>query len=472
MFENLNLRGWFAGMFARALGVTKRNWYRNTILDSRQPIVVDFENLFDVYQSCPHLQTVINKKAEMLSNGRLVLKKKDTHEEVENHWSLDLLRRPNPLQNFREFTYEYSLYADIYANNFVYKNAPFITSKPKTITNLPSGQIQIIPTGKWLDQTELSGIVKAYRMLNVDKVFIKDYTTDEVAYVNSGISKSPLVADSKIISLQFPVSNIIGALKTRNMFIYYGPKMLISAKQSDSDSALPMGKTEKERIEKDFNQVDYGINDVQSHTVVSSASLTASKMSYPTKDLMLFEEIEDDFNAICGAYGMDRDIFPSIKGATFENKEKGERATYQNTITTCAKTYADFLSQITGVESEGLYYCLEYDHLAIMKENELDEANENKVKVDTLAVLFDKGIISPQAFADMMDVEYTGTPTNVGGGAIVSVGKIPLALQQLALARERANTANDTELSDLLAQAMEQLTRQMAMSIIQANTTN
>ena len=54
----------------------------------------------------------------------------------------------------------------------------------------------------------------------------------------------------------------------------------------------------------------------------------------------------------------------------------------------------------------------------------------------------------------------------------MSVGKIPLALQQLALARERADTAGDTELSSLLAQSMEQLTRQMAMSIIQANTTN
>jgi len=173
------------------------------------------------------------------------------------------------------------------------------------------------------------------------------------------------------------------------MFIYYGPKMLISSKQSDSDSAIPLGSEEKKRIEKDFNQVDYGINDIQSHTVVSTATLTASKMSYPTKDLMLFEEIEDDFNAICGAYGMDRDIFPSTKGATFENKEKGERATYQNTIQTCAKTYADFISQLTGVESEGKYFVIEYDHLPIMKENELEEANEDKVEGETSAMFVD-----------------------------------------------------------------------------------
>ena len=389
MFENLNLRGWFGGIFRRALGVTKRNWFRTTLLDSKQPIVIDCENLFEVYQSCPHLQTVINKKAEMLSNGRLILKDKATDKEIEKHWALDLMNRPNPLQNYREFTYEYSLYSDIYANNFAYRNQAFTGGRPKVLWNLPSGQIKVVPTGKWLDQTELNGIVKSYELYNVDNVYAREFNTDEVLSINSGISKNPLIADSKIISLQFPVSNIIGALKTRNMFIYYGPKMLISSKQSDSDSSLPLGSDEKKRIEKDFNQVDYGINDVQSHTVVSTASLTASKMSYPTKDLMLFEEIEDDFNAICGAYGMDRDIFPSTKGATFENKEKGERATYQNTIQTCAKTYADFISQLTGVESEGKYFVIEYDHLPIMKENELEEANEDKVEGETSAMFVD-----------------------------------------------------------------------------------
>lgn len=45
-----------------------------------------------------------------------------------------------------------------------------------------------------------------------------------------------------------------------------------------------------------------------------------------------------------------------------------------------------------------------------------------------------------------------------GGGKLEDdLGKIPLALQQLALARERAITANDTTLANLLGKKMKEL---------------
>ena len=49
--------------------------------------------------------------------------------------------------------------------------------------------------------------------------------------------------------------------------------------------------------------------------------------------------------------------------------------------------------------------------------------------------------------------------TGDAGGSVEidSLGKIPLALQQLALARERANTANDMDLSKSLSDAMDKL---------------
>ena len=407
MFENLNLRGWFTGLFSSALAVSKQNYYQNIRVDKSVPIIIDLNDLFKVYQSCPPLQTVINKKAEMLSNGILELRRKADGEKVEKHWAIDLMQNPNPLQNTREFIYEYSILNDIYSNSFIYRNSAFAGSNPKTLWNLFAGKMKIIQTGKWLDQLDMNGIIERFELWNMDDQPIRKFTTDEVRYINTGISENPLVAQSKLISLQFPISNIIGALRTRNLFIYYGPKMLVSAKNSDSESSLPLGKEEKERIERDFNQTDYGLQDSQSHTVVSTATLTASKMSYPTKDLMLFEEIEDDFNMLCGAFGMDRDIFPSTKGATFENKKNGEIATYQNSISVSADTFCDFLNQLLNLTD--VEFVLSYDHLSIMKEDELMEAQSEKAEAETCSIMLKDGVISKQQYAELMDITYTAT---------------------------------------------------------------
>lgn len=385
----------FGGMFSTALNATKRPLWRNYFIDRRAPVLVDMENLIDVYQACPHLQIVINKKAEMLSNGVFKIRKKEDKSPVEKHWAIDLMKNPNALQPQKEFINEYSIYNDIYSNSFIYRNSAFTGSKPAALWNLPPALMKIIPTGKWLDQTTLNGIIERYEMYGTDGNAIKQFTPEQVMHINSGISKSILVSDSKLLALQLPISNIIGALKTRNLFIYHGPKNLVSSKSSDGEGAIPLGKEEKKRVENTFNRVDYGIQDHQSHTVVTTASLTVEKMSYPTKDMMLFEEIEDDFSAICGAFGMDRDLFPSTKGATFENKKQGEQTTYQSTIQTAASSFCNFIDTLFGLDKEGLESYLDYSHLAVIQEDEGAKATAQKTKIDSIIAMVTGNVINP-----------------------------------------------------------------------------
>lgn len=389
------IQSYFGGIFSRALNATKRQTWRTYYNDKRSPVLVDMNNLIDVYNACPHLQIVINKKAEMLSNGILKLRKKEDKTTIEKHWALDLMKNPNALQPQKEFIYEFSIYFDIYSNAFVYRNAPFSGSKPVTLFNLPPALMKIIPTGKWLDQTDLKGIIERYEMLGLDGGIARQFTPDDVMHINSGISKSILLAESKLIGLQLPISNIIGALKTRNLFIYHGPKNLVSSKSSDGEGGIPLGKEEKKRVEDTFNKVDYGISDHQSHTVVTNSSLTVEKMSYPTKDMMLFEEVEDDFAAICGAFGMDRDLFPSTKGATFENKKQGEQTTYQSTISTTSQSFCNFLDTLLNLEAEGIESYMDYSHLAVMQEDDQKKASAAKTKIDSIIAMVTGNIINP-----------------------------------------------------------------------------
>lgn len=399
----------FGGIFTRALRVTQRNLWQNVFMGNRQAVVTDMNNLLEVYQSCPYLAIVINKKAEMLSNGVLKVRNRKDGKEVEKHWVLEFLKNPNPLQKFKEFTKQYSIYSDIYANAYVYRNVPTSISKPKVLWNLPPEYMKVITTGKWLDQWEIEGIIEKYE-LQYGGV-LRNFSTKEVKHVSSGISKNNIITDSKFIALQHPISNMIGALKTRNIFIYYGPKIILSNQAKDADGGLPMKEGERKRIQKEVNQGHYGIEDSQSHMVITEAALTSTMLSYPTKDLMLFEEIEEDFGAICGAYGMDRDIFPSIKGATNENKKQGEIATYQSTIEACAKSFTEMLEDWLMVEQEVELY-MDFSHLSIMQEDKEKEAREKKIKIDGLQILLDKGIITNEQFALELGLQYAGDDTS------------------------------------------------------------
>lgn len=405
-------RFFFGGRFRRALQLVEGGTWRNSYMNSKEPVYIDLDNLLNVYAGCPHLQTVLTKKAEMLSNGCLKLRKKSNPEqEIENHWALELMKNPNPLQAQREFIYEYSLYFDIYANCFVYSNKPFSNAKPKTLFNLPSGQIKIIPTGKWLDQVDLKGIIEKYQMFGYSgDQWIRDFTTDEVSHINSGLSRIPTKSDSKLIALQAPVSNIISAYRTRNVLILENAAItIISSDSKDAMGTIKMGEEERIRVTNDFKK-SYGLRDDQMRKIITSSPLTVTPLVFPVEQMKLFEEVEDDFAAICGAYGVDRDIFPSLKGATYENKKNGEIATYQGCIMTQAKTFCSFLDQLLLSNEDAEFY-LDYSHLYILKADDLKEAQEEKAKVDSLSIMLRDGVISHQQYADLAGVEFDGDKT-------------------------------------------------------------
>ena len=138
----------------------------------------------------------------------------------------------------------------------------------------------------------------------------------------------------------------------------------------------------------------YGIFDGQKRKIITNSSLKWQPMSFPMKDLMLLECIESDFQSICAAYGADRDLFPSTKGATFENKNNGLKATYQNTIQPQADDFINTLNNALGLFKQGLYLEACYDHVPVLQEDkqmeeqaEKTEAETNSININTIILL-------------------------------------------------------------------------------------
>ncbi len=104
-------------------------------------------------------------------------------------------------------------------------------------------------------------------------------------------------------------------------------------------------------------------------------------MSFPTKDLMLFEELNADKLAIVDAYGLNIYVFSQEKGSTFSNVRDGIRMAYTDTIIPETQMmYNNIIEQI-GLSDEGYYLEADFSHLPVLQ----DDENESAKALDTRA---------------------------------------------------------------------------------------
>ena len=352
--------------------------YQNLVLGNSQTLYVDTANKGQLFDEVPHLKMVIAQKANMFSNMQIFELDLETGERSTDSDALRLLMNPNPLQSQEEFLNQIKLFESIYGNNFIYQNKPFTTSElPRTLMNLIPDDVKINTTGKLYDQTEIEGIISSYQ-LNSGSVTRK-FAPSEVFQTKINSSDNMVLAVSPFETLVKPISNIQLALQTRNAILNDRGAMGILSSQASGEIGLPMKQSEKEQIEKAYSN-QYGVGENQRKVLVTQSNVNWTPMSYPTKDLMLFEETEDDLQQIIDTYGMARDIFSSTNGATFENQEIAIRGTYENTIIPEAKSFLRGLSQFLGLLDRGKMLVPSYEHLDIFeKETEEDKIREAQI---------------------------------------------------------------------------------------------
>lgn len=410
MDSESSFKGWFSGVGRAILGrSSKFNFQRNWNPVNAKVILIDtsFNELMRVAQNVPHLNVVISRGAEMFSNMKIKHKDK-AGKEIEGSEILKLLNNPNPLQQLEGFLYEFYVNNAIFSANFGYMNGSGLKKIPKFLWWLPPGYMKINTTGKMYRQTSIEGIVENY-MLNFDT---EPFLPKEIIHMTEGISDNNLKSSSKIESLQIPLSNIVAGLKSNNIILTERGLIGFISKETSKEMGgdMPLTEQERMRIEKQY-QKDRNLDSTNSHVMVTGNSMKWVPMTFDVKQLMLYEGFEDSFGLICGEYGIDRDVFPSIKGATNENKEMGLKATIQNTLQPLGTKLCNVIAQRLGVTEAGETLEATFEHMPVMKEDQLKMEQSEKTKVEKLSILKADGIISEEQYAKLANVEYDGTPT-------------------------------------------------------------
>jgi hypothetical protein len=148
---------------------------------------------------------------------------------------------------------------------------------------------------------------------------------------------------------------------------------------------------EKELLQKEW--ANYGIRDGQSQIIITNAALNWQQISLPTKDLMLFEGVQNDVKMICDVMDYPYHLLPyASEGTTFNNVAESGKLVYQNTIIPEAKSIFEQINYLLGTEGDNLIINYTFDHLPFLQKNIKEEAEGNKAVNEVYETLWAQGL--------------------------------------------------------------------------------
>lgn len=330
----------------------------------------------DAYRRCAPVAAIINRKAQTYINGTTYvynLKGKAKDKEATSEPAIrlqNLFKRPNPLQSGKQFEAQGYIYWNLFGFNIVLCMKPvgFDRTYTSSMWNIPASWLNITETKRlWYlsGEPNIRQIVLDYNgvrtTLNIDDLFImKD---------NQPSFETAIFPASKLEPLALVINNIIGAYESRNVLINYrGALGLLTQDQGTGQYApIAMDTPEKEQLQKDFKR--YGLTKHQWQVIITSASMKWQQMGYATKDLMLFEEVEDGIARLCDGIGYPDFLISSRTKTTFDNVQQGMKMLYQDfTIPDACSIYEQW-EQWFGVADFSLGIEKNFEHIPVLQED-------------------------------------------------------------------------------------------------------
>ena len=374
--------GWTSGKTDRLMEYFNRR--SSQFWGNKDPQWVDTNKPYDLYIKIPELRTIINKRALMIS-GSIPKLIDDNGQDVENHWINELIAKPNPTQSWSDMIYSLAVNDGLFNNSFAYCPERSFDIR-NLIVPLPSNKIKIVGTGKLLDQIDAEGLIKEFQFYYDERKY-ETIQVKDMIYLNTPDGINLINPVNRIDTLKYPLTNIMSQYSKRNVLLEnIGAIGILSSRKSDMGGSLPMDPEEKEEIQRDWLQRQ------KDKLVITEADVEWTPMSYPTKDLMLFEELTEDKMAIIDAYGLSYYLFSQSKGATFSNVKEGMRMTYQDTIIPETEQMYATLSHQLGLTQEGLLLIPDFTHVAVLQDDKNATASAMNLRADAVNKIIQAGV--------------------------------------------------------------------------------
>ncbi len=363
--------------------VSGRLPYASQIWGRKEAVWVDTNDSWKLFIEIPELRAVIDKRASMMSSNHPCLYDMNG-DKVENHWVMDLIKNPNATQSWSDVVYSLSVQDALYSNSFAYCPKRSFDIR-NLMVPLPANKVKINLSGKKLEAMDTEDLITNFKFYYDDDT-IQTIDWFDMVYLTTDDGMNLVKPISRVDSLRYPLSNIKAQYHKRNVLLEnLGAIGILSTNNNDMGGAIPMTPEERKQIQRDW----YNRN--KDELMITESSVDWKPMSYPTKDLMLFEELTADKIAIIDTYGLSVNLFSSDKGATFTNVRDSIRMVYTDTIIPEVQSMYDSIMKQWGLDGE-YYLKAEFNHLPVMQVDEESRANVQKTKAETLEKIAGLGV--------------------------------------------------------------------------------
>lgn len=366
------------------------------------------------YLQCAPLKAVVNRRAQMFVNGQISIVNNNNDNDLRGDFAkglLNTLKRPNVLQTFKQWYAQYNMYIDIFGYCPVLKIEPVgMPGTIKAIWNLPPWLFDIeFQKTIWYNQFDLKDIKTIYKQfyitwegqkkeLDMNAVFL--VLDNSIGTDDNG---NLLMPDSRVKSLEYAISNDIAAKQAANSLITKkGAIGILSNIGKDQYGKAMMDPNQKQEVQDDFKR--YGLTGQEWQVIVTDASLQWQSMSFPVKDLMLFETMNASMADICDGMGMYSYIMASKVGAgtTFTNLNEAKKSQYQDFIIPDAESRIEQLSINLIPEEKNASLKIDYSHVEVLQESQQAKAVTETAVAVSYQTKYDLGIMTRNQILEAM----------------------------------------------------------------------
>lgn len=353
------------------LGWSNPNYYTTQQIGVVSPVWVSTTDKFALYYEIPELHAVINRYAKMIASANpIIVNDKGEIQKTNGNTIFKLIDRPSAMQSWGTMMYMIAVNKCVTNNALIY--APKGSFGALQLLPLAFNNVKIVPTGKNLISADLGSFIEKFQIPTSVVDSYKDFYPQDVVYLTEPDGINLFNTKSKIDTLKYPLSNLKKQYEKRNVLLSNMFSLgILSSDNGDGISSVPLQPQDIVQMRKDMKQRHDG------EIIITDKTLKFNPMTFPTKDLMLFEEMTADKLAIIDEYGLNQHMFGQGEGgngSTFSNVEMGERQAYNSTIIPDTEIIYDELTKQLGLDREGLYLVPDFSHISVLKDDEKTNA--------------------------------------------------------------------------------------------------
>lgn len=376
------------------------------LFGGKTEILFDFtgnNSIIKAYEQCPPIFAILNYQVNCYINGiTTITNTKGEISTSDRAKRINKLRqKPNPIQTEDEFDAQGLFYKRLFGYNVVWCGADFPIGFDRTyakqLWNIPPNLIEFRFKQKpfWEIDFENEEYIEVW-LKHANRELKLNKGSYYIFKGNSPNFNEFYLPETPIKSLEKPINNTIGAYESRYSIIKNrGALGLISSDAKDATGSRPLSVKEKEDLQEDY-KTQYGLSSTQWSTLITSQAVKYQQMGFPTKDLLLFEEIEEDMQRICDAFGHQYSLLANNNTNSLGGNKLNEskKLLYQDTIIPLANSDDKQWMEFFGITDLAETIKTDYSHVPALQEDELKNAQARKTRNEASLIEFKNNIIT------------------------------------------------------------------------------